>query len=95
MRYEIYWDKYKIIQTEKVNKIYISILNKENFMLAINNGMPSFLLSYFKVVDYKIPHLITNRVPLNHQTNEKSLIEYIKKTNCIYNTDKFVIKVID
>ena len=41
MKYEIYWDKYKIIQTEKVNKIYISILNKRNFLLATNNGMPS------------------------------------------------------
>ena len=95
MSYKIYWDKYKIMQIEKVGKKYIAILDRNNFLLAINEGMPSFVLSNIKIVNYKLPGLIINRVPLNNRFNEKDFISYVKRTNCMYNTDKFSIQIID
>ena len=91
----ICWAEYEVVRIEKVEKIYLSTVDKQGYLNAIQFGMPGFLLSGIKVLNYELPKLIQNRIKGYKTLNEAKIISYIKQTECRYNTDKFSVKVLE
>ena len=95
MTYIINWDNCKVVCIEKIDKKYISILDRNGYLHAIQSGMPGFLLSGIKVLSYELPKLVQNRIRGYETLSETEIVSYIKKTKCRCNTDKFSIIVSD
>lgn len=95
MIYTINWDDVEVARTEKVDRHYISSVDKDGYTYAIKGGLMRGLLSCVKIESSELPIFITRRVPGYEHLTEDEVINFIKETECRVVTDKISIKVIE
>lgn len=103
MKMIISWNNIDVIEITRKKGRYFSSINPDNAIIAIEDGMPSILLSNIKVISKTIPKFIIDRVPNKKARNKQlkivssdesiNILEYINTTNCIYVTDKFKVSI--
>lgn len=103
MKMIISWDNLDIVDITRKKGRYFSSINPDNAAIAIEDGMPSIILSNIKIISKTIPKFIINRVPSKELRNKQlkiispdegvNILEYINTTNCICATDKFKVSI--
>lgn len=103
MKLIILWDDIRLIEINKVDKIYIASIDAKNVEKAKKCGLPAVLLSSIKTVSNEIPEFIKARIPDKVLRNkvikdvsdneEQNDLRYINITKCRYATDKFKVDI--
>ena len=104
MSIEVFWDELNILEIEKRDNLFISVVNIENLLLAKETGFPTFLLKQISVVSDELPGIVRDRIAcirgrLKFKDNcteeelEENIFNYINTTVCRRPTDKFSINI--
>ena len=88
MKLLLKWNENTIVEIIKEGNLFIAVANSEEIVKARKTGLMAGLLSQISVVSPQLPKLILNRIP-----EGCDCVEFIKNTQCRYNTDKFSVEI--